>query len=491
LVIKSGHIEKTVYYFLHSGFFLRIKQWRKIIPALLCILMVSLSVILFFSCKKTYPPDKRECLSIARQFLSYLIREEYANAVLMFNSVMKGMLPEEKLKNAWEQILEQVGRYENEIYAATEEEGQFVQVFITGKFTNVPLDIKFVFTPNKEISGLWFLPAYSSYDSYKKPDYAVKESFREEEAVFGLPEWRLPGTLSIPAETGRHPALILVHGSGPHDRDETIGPNKPFKDIAWGLASRGIAVFRYEKRTHRYPSKSAANKESFTVRQETIDDVLEAVSFLKKRTEIDPRAIFILGHSLGGMLIPKIALRAREAAGFIIMAGPARPLEQLLLEQTIYLSELDGVVTDAEKNEIGLLKQKIAKLKQGDIILETKPDDLPLGIPAVYWLDLKGYVPQAVAAEINRPFLILQGGRDYQVTAADFQLWQQALGQKENVTFRFYESLNHLFISGVGKSKPAEYFDPSHVEEIVIEDMARWITDVLKSRQTILPEPTW
>lgn len=441
----------------------------------ICFIIFNLTLIILFSCNRTQAADSGEYAELARKFLSLLVNKEYAGAVAMYNNIMKTSLPEEKLADAWENTLEQVGVYKDEIACNEGKKGQFASVVITCRFEYVPLDIKVVFNPRKEITGLWFLPPFSAYDAYIPPEYADTGLFTEKDIVFGYQEWKLPGTLSLPDTTGPVSAVILVHGSGPQDRDETIGPNKPFKDIAWGLASAGIAVLRYEKRTKRYPAKCAALKNEFTVKEETIDDACAAVSFLKTRKEIDPDLIFVLGHSLGGMLIPRIALKNPGAAGFIIIAGPTKPLELLLLKQTEYISTIDGIVSDDEKNNIQELKQKITRLKQGELSSETPPEELPMGIPAVYWLDLKGYMPHVLASEISLPFLILQGGRDYQVTDEDFLGWKIALRERNNVTLIEYDSLNHLFIYGLGQSIPSEYFEKGHVNEKVINDIVMWI----------------
>ncbi|MBN2533685.1 MAG: alpha/beta hydrolase [Spirochaetales bacterium] len=446
------------------------------------LLITGLFTIILFSCSRTITQDT-ECAERARKFLSLLVNKEYTGAVSMYNILMKNSLPEDRLARVWEDTLDKVGEYENEIVLNQVKDGQFTWIFMTCKFTYVPLDIKLVFNPRKQITGLWFLPPFSAYDTYRAPDYADPELFTENEIVFGYPEWKLPGTLSLPEitagpeTTGPVPAVLLVHGSGPQDRDETVGPNKPFKDIAWGLASNQIAVLRYEKRTKRYPVKSAEIRK-FTVFEETINDVVAAVSFLKTRKEINPDMIFILGHSLGGMLIPRIALKQPHVAGFIILAGPTRPLELLLLEQTGYISMIDGEVSDDEKEQIQKLKQKIARLKQGELSYDTPPEELPLDIPAAYWLDLKGYMPHIIASEISLPFLILQGRRDYQVTEKDFLGWKNALKTKSNATLILYDNLNHLFIPGKGKSIPSEYFEEGHVDKKVIDDITSWIKTI-------------
>ena len=209
----------------------------------------------------------------------------------------------------------------------------------------------------------------------------------------------------MPVGAGPFPAVVLVHGSGPNDRDETVEGNRPFRDLAWGLASRGVAVLRYEKRTRQHGTKLAAVKD-FTVRQETVDDALAAADLLRHTGGIDPRRVFVLGHSLGGMLIPRIGQRDPQLAGLIVMAGAAKPLEDIILEQVAYLDAADGAVTDSEKSRLESLRAEVARVKA------LKPDatGTALGAPVSYWLDLQGYNPPAAAKALKAPLLDPPGG---------------------------------------------------------------------------------
>ena len=101
--------------------------------------------------------------------------------------------------------------------------------------------------------------------------------------------------------------------------------------------------------------------------------------------------------------------------------------------------------------------------------------DLPLGVPGAYWLSLRDYHPDLVAAKLSLPLLVLQGERDYQVTMADFALWKKNLAAKQNAVLKSYPKLNHLFMEGEGKSKPDEYMKAGHVAREVIDDIATWI----------------
>jgi uncharacterized protein len=268
---------------------------------------------------------------------------------------------------------------------------------------------------------------------------------------------------------------VLVQGSGPQDEDETLGPNKPFKDIAWGLASRGIAVLRYVKRTKQYGSASSDDPAALTVNDEAVNDARAAVALLASQPKIDPRRIYVLGHSLGAYLGPRIVSGDTHIAGLILLAGNTRPIGQLIVEQVRDLTSLPGVpAADAQKQVEAA--QKIAAeidrpgLKPGDLV-----DVFGAKVPGSYWLDLRGYHPAELAAKLTVPMLILQGQRDYQVRMTDFESWKKALAGRSNVTFKSYPALNHLFLAGTGPSTPADYQQPGHVSEQVIADVSAWI----------------
>ncbi len=238
-----------------------------------------------------------------------------------------------------------------------------------------------------------------------------------------------------------------------------------------------VADNSYEKRTKHYAAELAKVKEQITAEEETITDALAAVSLLRNIPEIEKRRVFVLGHSLGGMLIPRIGLRDKQIAGFVIMAGTTRPIEDVLYEQYEYIFNLDNQLTDDEQNQLKQLLAQVQLVKSANLTENTPSTILPLSVPANYWLDLRDYDPAKEAAKLTIPFLILQGERDYQVTVADFKRWQNSLSSHKNVRFKLYPSLNHLFIPGKGKSVPSEYEIPGHVYKSVIGDISDWILE--------------
>jgi dienelactone hydrolase len=416
--------------------------------------------------------------SAARHLLELLAAGAFAEATQGFDAAMKEGLPAEKLGQTWGLVSQQAGRFQREAgVRSTQEEGYRV-VYVTCFFEKAPLDLKVVFDRKGRIAGLFFVPPRdhaAEGGAYEPPDYAQPGSFQERQVTVGSGKWALPGTLLLPAGTSPVPGLILVHGSGPQDRDETIGPNKPFRDLAAGLASRGIAVLRYDKRTLAHRAEAAALGDRLTLQEETVDDAAAAASVLRTNRAIDGRRVFVLGHSLGGVAVPRIAALDGTIAGFILMAAPSRPLEETLLEQATYLATLDGASSEEQQAGIETLRRQIARLRDPNLAKAAAPDDLPLGLGRSYWLDLRrGTGPEAVA-RLRRPLLVLRGGRDYQVTDADFRGWKEGLAGRAGVEFKLYPRLNHLFMAGEGKSTPAEYETAGHVAKEVIDDLAAWI----------------
>jgi dienelactone hydrolase len=412
-----------------------------------------------------------EPVEMAKALVAQMASGQFDKAIQPFDDTMNRVLPSGTLKEAWDGVVKQFGPLSRSTETRTETIQQYKVVYVTCEFQRGPVDVKVVFTSGNKVTGLFFVPS----GKYRPPVYADASKFDEEEVSVGSGGLRLPGTLSLPKGNGPFPALVLVHGSGPHDRDESLGPNKPFRDLAHGLASRGIAVLRYEKRTKHHQIVMALMSGNITVKEETVDDAVAAVGLLADHKKIDPKRIFVLGHSLGGMLIPRIAKAKPGIAGFISLAGSTRPLEDLVLEQTKYILSLEEKPTEEGRQKLREIERQVARVKSADLSPATPRTELPFGAPAKYWLDLRGYDPAGEAKDLRKPMLILQGERDYQVTMVDFANWKRALSATKDVKLVSYSKLNHLFMEGEGKSTPAEYAGPGNVAAVVIEEIANWV----------------
>ncbi len=277
----------------------------------------------------------------------------------------------------------------------------------------------------------------------------------------------------MPYGHGLRPGVVLLGGGGPCDRDETSGPNKPLKDLAWGLASRGIAVLRFDKVTYTH-AREVANMQNFTMTDEYVPYALAAVHLLQQQPGVDPARVFVLGHSMGGKVAPRVAAAEPSVAGLVLLAGDAQPMQQAAIRVTRYLADLHpGPEMEAA---VAAMIRQVALVESPDLSPATPASALPFGFSASYWLDQRSYDPVSTAAALDRPMLILQGGRDYQVTVEDdLARWQAGLGQRSDVTFRIYDADNHLFFPGTGASTPAEYAVAQHVDPLVIADIARWL----------------
>jgi hypothetical protein len=296
-------------------------------------------------------------------------------------------------------------------------------------------------------------------------------------------EFELPGILSMPAGgEGPRPLVIIAHGSGPGNRDGEMGAVKVYRDLAEQLASHGVASIRYDKRTLAHGAKIAADADlrvNFTVKEETVEDIIFAAELALGLENIDK--IYVAGHSLSGYLIPRIyaADKNNIIAGYISMAGPARPLTELILEQYDYLYEIEpGInarVKEFRMNQIKSAVDAVLSLTEADrgsavIMLEGIYPAYP-----PYWLDLAGYDPLADIKNINLPLLFLQGGTDYQVTETDFNLWRAALAGKDNASFILYPNLTHAFTFTEQKSTPADYNTEAAADKRVARDIADFI----------------
>jgi uncharacterized protein len=297
-----------------------------------------------------------------------------------------------------------------------------------------------------------------------------QKMFRQEAIKVVTGSYNLPGILTLPLGEAKVPAVVLIHGSGPHDADETIGPNKTFKEIAEGLAARRIAVLRYEKRTRKYGASMTAA--DVTLKFEVVDDAVSAVTLLRGHRRIDPARVFVLGHSLGGTCAPLIAARDPKIAGMISLSGTPRSLLDLIEEQFEYLFNEDGKLTAGEKKKLGELRENTRLIREG------KLDDVKqplLGAPNRYWAELHNTDVLTPARNYAGPILILGGGRDYQVTRTCFDAWMTGLQGKPNVTEKWYPKLNHLYFVGSDPPSPSDYMTAGRFSKRVLDDIAAWI----------------
>ncbi len=307
---------------------------------------------------------------------------------------------------------------------------------------------------------------------YTKPTYDDPSQYVEEEVSFGSGEWKLPGTLTMPKGNGPFPVLILVHGSDPSDRDESIGALKPFRDLAVGLAAKNIAVLRYEKRTLEHGTKMQLLGD-ITMKEEFEEDALAAAEYLKALPGIDPSNIMVLGHSEGGYDLPRI-MKSDTSGLFkagIIMSGCSRPIYELMAEQTEYFMN-KGM---ASQEQVELIKAQAAMIEDPSFDPANPPAGYILGTPK-YFNDMKNYDVLGMAGSIDKPVLVLQGQRDFQVNpATDYDGWKKAFADSSSAEFKLYPKLNHLYTETEGNGTPDEYYIPANIPQYVIDDIGDFV----------------
>jgi uncharacterized protein len=425
------------------------------------------------------PADQTEDSSAntaaAQKIIQQLVAGEFSKVEMLYDERMAQALPSGKLAESWPGLIQQVGAFESITSTQTIRVQGLEVVKLACKFANATLDATVALDPDGKLAGLNFRPHQDTETPWNAPAYAKPDSFTEQPLTLVNGKFELPGTLTMPKGDGPFPAVVLVHGSGPHDQDETIGPNKGFKDLAFGLAAHGVAVFRYTKRTEKYGEKSNDDPVKLTVDDEVISDARAAVALVAKQQKINPKQVFLVGHSLGAYLAPRIATGDPQIAGIAILGANTRPIEQVIVEQVRYLAGKSGAGADEAAKQISDVEEAEKQIESPDL----KPGDtvslLGSNTYGAYWLDLRGYDPVKAASQLKIPILILQGSRDYQVTSANFDEWTKALAKHKNVTLKSFSDLNHLFMPGQGTPTPAEYAKPNHVSEDVINAVAAFV----------------
>ncbi len=418
--------------------------------------------------------QQKDYKSEADKIFEQIRNREFSKVTARFDTSIAVRIDTARLRQVWDRLLPITGKFVKVIDVTTDTLDQNDVVIQHLQFEKRKIDFKLIFGENGKIKGLTFLPG-EKRDKYKVPDYDQPDKYTERKLPVQNGPFKLPGILSNPNKGGRHPLVIMIHGAGPNDKDETVGPMKIFKDISMGLSANGISVYRYDKRTRVYSVQMALNRK-MTINDETVEDAVAAVNMLKSDSTVDSTAIYLCGHSMGAMLLPRIASQAKGIKGLIYLTPNARPLEDLFYEQTEYVLSFDSSGNDT-KHILDSIKAEVNKIKM--LQPGSKDSVNLLRFPPSYWLDLKNYDPVKSAQSLKVPMMFLFAGRDYQITKKESDLWQEGMKNTDAV-FKFYPKLNHFFVTGEGKSTIAEYNKSGNVEKQVIDDISDWILQGVK-----------
>ncbi len=400
--------------------------------------------------------------AFGRRFIAALAKGEAAALEKGISAAVQGKLTPALLQQLWGQLQEKSGAFQKVEAVSAQRLGPATAVYVALQMAQGELGLHLSLDGAGLLQGVFMAdPALAK--GWHPAQYASEASLSETEVQVGDAP-ALPGTLTVPkGAKGPFPVVILVHGSGPNDRDESIGGAKVFKDLAWGLASQGVAVLRYDKRSRVSPQGIKS------VKEEVLEGVSAAIALVAERPELDKGRIYVLGHSLGAYLAPWIGKDHPELAGLVLLAAPTRNLLEVERGQYDYLKSLAPKGNEAAW---------AARYKELDDAAAPKlaPDAVAHGAPGSYWLALRGYDPVKTAEGLKQPLLVLQGERDYQVSVTkDFPAWEALGKRKATVTTRALPGLNHLFITGEGVPRPDEYSAAGHVAPGVVQAVLAFI----------------
>ncbi len=403
----------------------------------------------------------------AAKFFNLLIKGK-PEAYNYFANEFKEKVTSSQINTIHQQFLLKFGGF-NKIEKSSKITQQGIDyILLNTSFENANPLFSLSLDKNGKLIG-FFLTKENLKVTYKDPEYANKSLYEEKDITIQVGEFKMPGTLTIPKNAKNFPILVLVHGSGNGDKDQTVFALKPFRDLALGLASQGIATLRYDKRTSIY-SNPVTKGEDFTVKQETEDDALAAIELAKNFAGVNKKQIYCLGLSLGGMLMPRIAERAKDLAGIVIAAGPARKFQDVSIEQNTLSFTQKLIDQKTLDSAIALLNETRFKT-----LGNRKPNSTTIYGPASYILDLNNYNQTETIKKFKGKILILQGEKDFQVSMTDFNLWKTAVKGNEKAKAISFPNLGHPFVLAGKTNTIADYNLPQNVPIQVIETISTWI----------------
>jgi dienelactone hydrolase len=304
--------------------------------------------------------------------------------------------------------------------------------------------------------------------SAERPPAGVTERV----VTLGSGEWAVTGIITLPAGEGPFPGAVLMHGSGPGTRDLDVGPNKVFREVAWGLAARGVAVLRYDKRATAHRDRYRALGREATMDEEFTDDGIAAVRQMQATSGVDPRRVYVIGHSQSTAVAPHIARQTR-AAGVVLLAAGSRTAAQMIREQVQYAASLTARDT-AEQRRTREMLAHVARMEDA----ATPDTAVIMGRPMSYWRAMppgKAMDDAQALLDAGRRVMVVHGGRDYLVTDVDFEVWRQRFESRAGTLLRRYPDLNHMMQLGEGRMTPAEYNQRRQLSRQLLQDVAEWI----------------
>lgn len=393
--------------------------------------------------------------------LDAFVNGEYDVIEEMLNDDMRAAIGTEALAQGWQMQLAQLGAFVS-VHEISEQGGAHV---LTLKHENGAQNLIVAYDGEGKIAGLMLQPAVIPSETGRALPAGAVEA---DALLFAGTERELRAKILAPQEAIAY--AVLAHGSGPSDLDETIAANKPLRDLAYDLAALGVGSIRFDKITYAHPGLPCE-----TVAQEYLEPVAEALRVLREQT--GAKEAYLIGHSLGGMLMPWLT----EECGFdggVSLAGTPNKLWEISYQQN-----LDTIALLPDDQQAALTAQVEAERQRALALLQMTDEEAlstaVFGMNAYYLRHMEALDQASIAKASHKPMLFLRGENDVQVSRAAFDAWQEALGESGQFTFISLPGLNHLFMPSDGTATiatvMAEYSVPSAMDGSVAQSIAQWL----------------
>lgn len=397
-----------------------------------------------------------------------------------FDSIMSQKLNPTRLAPIWKQLTANYGAFNGFGLQDTNTIGDNLVINTDLNFEKAVMNFMIsVNSKSNKISGMYISEQEKKEEApiieHKLPNYIDTTKFKEIDVVV-KDVFDLKGKMSMPNNFEKNIVFILVHGSGPNDMDETIGENKFFQNLAWGLASDGYGVLRYNKLTFEHGIDLVKINPKLTQKDEYNNSIKGAIKLIKENPLTNKSKIILIGHSQGASVITDFA-NDNSVDGLVLLSGSPRKLYDLYTEQLEYLFSIDGVETQAEKSMLQEHKDRINYFKSHNKN-KIQTDSLPLGLNYEYWMYLEKYNPIENLKKSKKPTLIINGGHDYQVTKADFKLWESNLKDKSNIKFDYIDNVNHIYSETPKMSVPGDFQKYLPIVPILFKDIEKWVENL-------------
>jgi predicted alpha/beta hydrolase family esterase len=314
----------------------------------------------------------------ARRFVQRLADEEFEAAREPFAPVVAEQVSAATLAGIWADLQRASGTFVRIEGTERTTVQSSAAVVATVQFSRARQGIRLVFDDDGLVAGFQLVAPAS--EDWTAPAYVDQTSIETTETQISVSDsCSLPAEVTVPVESEATTGFVLLGGSGPTDLNGTVGPNQPYRDLAYGLGTAGTASLRYTKRT----AVCDLDPATLTIDDEYTEDAVDAVETLRSNADVDQT--IVMGHSLGAKLAPRVATRLDDVAGLVLLAPPGRPLPELVVEQTRYLAELDGTVTDDEQSRIDAVAAAADRIER----LDLSAGDVILGAGRPYWESLQ------------------------------------------------------------------------------------------------------